>query len=405
VSTLNGEIFPAGDWDYVKIVTPTIGTLKVYTSGSTDTYGYLLDTSCDTDFPITRNDDRNQVNTNFYIEERNIAAGTYYAAVRHWERNLNNPVGTGPYTLHVEFNSDDHGSDPGSATFVSCNSSTGGNLETGGNEDYFAINLSGDGIVTVNTTGTTDTVGSLMDSTPAVITQDNNSGTNNNFEIQLNLVADTYYVAVSHNDGVAGTGAYTLNVDCQLTHSIWATAGFGGSISPEGTVSVQEGQDQTFTITPDGTNSIYDVEVDGKSVGAVNTYTFTGVTKNHTIVAYFQLPADICLDISDTPLDARFQAAPANVMFVLDDSGSMDWTFMTPGSQGQFYIGGTRYRYVFDDPGDNLYGNVLSRGNPRLHWKSQWFEYNRMYYNPNVQVPPLTWACPIRRSIRVQQRT
>ncbi|MGD9032336.1 MAG: PilC/PilY family type IV pilus protein [Desulfobacteraceae bacterium] len=388
VSVLNAEISPAGDWDYVRIDTPTVGTLKAYTSGSTDTYGYLLGTSCDPDAPITRNDDKDQINTNFYIEERNLLPGTYYVAVRHWERDLNNPVGTGPYTLHVEFNSDDHGSDPGSATFVNCNSATAGNLETGGNEDYFQIDLSGDGIFTVYTTGTTDTIGTLMDSSPAILTQDNNSGTGTNFSIQRNLVAGTYYVAVSHNDGVAGTGAYTLNVDCDLTHSIWATAGFGGSISPEGTVAVQEGQSQTFTITPDGTNTVYDVEVDGASVGAVTTYTFTNVTENHTIVAYFQLPPGICLDLSDTPLDARFQAAPANVMFVLDDSGSMDWTFLTPGSQGQFYIGGTRYRYVFDDPGDNLYGNVLSRGWPRRHWKSQWYEYNKMFYNPNVTYEP-----------------
>jgi Tfp pilus tip-associated adhesin PilY1 len=388
VSVHNGEISPAGDWDYFKVVTPQSGTLKAYTSGSSDTYGYLLDTNCDPDAPITRNDDKDQHNTNFYIEERNLLPGTYYVAVKHWERNSSKPVGTGPYTLHVEFNSDDHGSDPSSATFVSCNSSVGGNLETAGNEDYFAIDLSGDGIVTVYTTGTTDTVGSLMDSSPAILTQDNNSGTGTNFLIQRNLVKGVYYMTVSHNDSVAGTGAYTLNVDCELTHSIWATAGFGGGISPEGTVSVQEGQDQSFTITPDGSNTVYDVEVDGSSVGPVTTYTFMNVNKNHTIVAYFQLPPDICLDISDTPLDARFQAAPANVMFVLDDSGSMDWTFLTPDTEGQFYIDYQRFRYVFDNPGDNLYGNVLSRGTPRRHWKSQWYEYNRIYYNPSVTYDP-----------------
>jgi Tfp pilus tip-associated adhesin PilY1 len=390
VSTLNAEISPAGDWDYVKIVTPTIGTLKVYTSGSTDTYGYLLDTNCDTKAPITRNDDKDQINTNFYIEERNIAAGTYYVAVRHWEKDPNNPVGTGPYTLHVEFNSDDHGSDPGSATFVSCNSATAGNLETGGNQDYFAVKLSGNGILTVYTTGTTDTVGSLMDSTPAVITQDNNSGTNNNFLIQENLVAGSYYVAVSHNDGVTGTGAYTLNVDCELTHSITATAGFGGSISPEGTVSVQEGQDQTFTITPDGTNTVYDVEVDGKSVGAVNTYTFINVTKNHSIVAYFQLPADICLDISDVPMDARFSSAAANIMFLLDNSRSMDWSVLTPEYEGLFQPDGTgtQYKYVFDDPGDHLYPHVLPRGTNRMRWKSQWSGYNAVYYDPSLDYEP-----------------
>jgi Tfp pilus tip-associated adhesin PilY1 len=385
-SILNAEISPAGDWDYVKIVTDKEGTLKVYTTGTTDTYGYLLDDKCQTNNPITRNDDKNQHDTNFYIEEKNLLPGTYYVAVKHWERWPSFPTGTGLYTLYVEFDSDDHGSDTTHATPVNCMETMGGVLETGGNEDYFEIELSGDGRLTVYTTGTTDTVGVLMDKHPQIITQDNNSGTDNNFFIERDLPKGTYYVSVSHNDTANGTGPYTLNVECQLTYSIWASAAFGGSISPEGTVLVSEHDDVTFTITPDGSNTILDVEVDGVSVGPKATHTFNNVKENHTIVAYFQLPADVCLDISDTPLDARFQAAPANVMFVLDDSGSMDWSFLTSDREGQFYIGRNRYRYVFGAD-DDLYGNVLS-GSARLHWKSQWYEYNRIYYNPNVTYTP-----------------
>ncbi|TMQ71846.1 MAG: hypothetical protein E6K81_09095, partial [Candidatus Eisenbacteria bacterium] len=71
------------------------------------------------------------------------------------------------------------------------------------------------------------------------------------------------------------------------TYSIDASAGSGGTISPSETILVAEGTDQTFTITPDAHYHVADVLVDGASVGAVTTYTFTNVTANHTIAASF----------------------------------------------------------------------------------------------------------------------
>ena len=70
-------------------------------------------------------------------------------------------------------------------------------------------------------------------------------------------------------------------------YTITATAGEGGSISPSGSTRVREGRDQTYTITPDGGYHIFDVLVDGKSVGAVSSYTFDNVQKRHTIEAIF----------------------------------------------------------------------------------------------------------------------
>ena len=71
------------------------------------------------------------------------------------------------------------------------------------------------------------------------------------------------------------------------TYTINATAGTGGSISPSGAVTVNEGNSQTFTITPASGYAISDVKVDGRSVGAVSSYPFTNVTANHTIHASF----------------------------------------------------------------------------------------------------------------------
>ena len=70
-------------------------------------------------------------------------------------------------------------------------------------------------------------------------------------------------------------------------YTIKATAGAGGSISPTGSVSVREGRDQTFTITPDKGYAVSNVKIDGKSIGAVKSYTFENVSRTHTIEVIF----------------------------------------------------------------------------------------------------------------------
>ena len=70
-------------------------------------------------------------------------------------------------------------------------------------------------------------------------------------------------------------------------YTIKATAGTGGSISPSGSVSVREGRDQAFTITPDKGYAVSNVKIDGKSIGAVKSYTFENVRRPHTIEVIF----------------------------------------------------------------------------------------------------------------------
>ena len=103
------------------------------------------------------------------------------------------------------------------------------------------------------------------------------------------------------------------------------------------------------------------------------------------ITVFFATSVWALVDISNVPLDAQSKAAPANIMFVLDDSGSMDWEFMTEESSGLF----SGEYYVFDNPGDNLYSSTQILSDiQRLMWKSQWFEYNKMYYNPSMAYDP-----------------
>ena len=70
-------------------------------------------------------------------------------------------------------------------------------------------------------------------------------------------------------------------------YTIKATAGAGGSISPSGNVSVREGRDRTFTITPNKGYAVAKVLIDGKSIGAVKSYTFENVRRTHTIEVIF----------------------------------------------------------------------------------------------------------------------
>lgn len=88
------------------------------------------------------------------------------------------------------------------------------------------------------------------------------------------------------------TAVYTIK-----TSAITATAGANGSISPSGVTNLNCGTNQAYTITPSAGYVVQDVLVDGVSVGAVTSYTFTSVTAGpHTISASFvTAPAGPCL--------------------------------------------------------------------------------------------------------------
>jgi len=104
--------------------------------------------------------------------------------------------------------------------------------------------------------------------------------------------ADTpFYLSANNGIGVGNAnathGPHLLQVKVDEVRVITATADEHGKIAPTGDVAVPKGESKTFTITPDSGYHIKDVLVDGKSVGAVSTYTFENVVDNHTIHATF----------------------------------------------------------------------------------------------------------------------
>ena len=85
------------------------------------------------------------------------------------------------------------------------------------------------------------------------------------------------------------TADHTIAATFAAAHfSITATAGNGGTITPAGVTNMAYNGNQTYTIAANSGYHVSDVFVDGASVGAVTTYTFSGVTANHTIYAAFE---------------------------------------------------------------------------------------------------------------------
>ncbi|MDL2238265.1 hypothetical protein LJC56_10660, partial [Christensenellaceae bacterium OttesenSCG-928-K19] len=84
-------------------------------------------------------------------------------------------------------------------------------------------------------------------------------------------------------------------------YAITATAGAGGSISPEGAVYVQQGGSQAFTFTPDSGYEVDTVTVDGVAVTvANNSYTIEDVQKSMAIHVTFKAVAVAEVTTSDT---------------------------------------------------------------------------------------------------------
>lgn len=106
---------------------------------------------------------------------------------------------------------DDHGNSMGSATVVAQNSSTPGNIQTAGDSDYFRINITANGVLLVGTTGSTDTIGYLLNSGGVELASDDDGAgsTGSNFQIGYSVTPGTYYVRVQHFSPT-GTGAYVF---------------------------------------------------------------------------------------------------------------------------------------------------------------------------------------------------
>ncbi|MFC1868467.1 PilC/PilY family type IV pilus protein [Thermodesulfobacteriota bacterium] len=423
--TVGGSIDPAGDRDFFKIIIPSGGgILTLYTTGDTDTHGTLLTSDCEI---IATHDDINGTNNPNFRIERNMSAGTYYLQVREGF-----DTGTGSYTLSLTLEPDDHADTcENSAHQLACDAdSVAGEIKPAGDRDFFKLVLTESKLVTVYTTsgGQMDTYGVIYDDNCDVIAHNNDASANDkDFYIEWQLQGPdageterVYYIGVRHLSATE-TGTYTLHVECAEAFSINSYANFGGTVSPQGIVIVGAGSNPSFEINATFGNTISDIIINGESVNDLATafpgYTFTrpdgdldknvdtsytiqfnNIDQNWAIQAEFLVPPELCVDISDTPLDARMHAAPANIMVLLDDSQSMDWEIMTLEggstgvSAGQMTIGNKAFHYLYNmEDRVNKTGqgsNVLTDAEDRRMWKSQWQGHNKVYYKSGVTYSP-----------------
>ena len=176
-------------------------------------------------------------------------------------------------------------------------------------------------------------------------------------------------------------GLVVLKLRTEKTYAITATAGVNGSISPNGSVSVKEGESQVFTITPNKGYEIASLKVDGTEVeNPSNTYTFTNVTSNRTIDVSFKEqavvpPAVEAPSITKQPQPVSVKAGETATFTVVaageglsyqwmvdknDNRGFVDIAGATSESYTLNAISKEYSRYRYQCMVSNLSGHVIS---------------------------------------------
>jgi hypothetical protein len=158
------------------------------------------------------------------------------------------------------------------------------------------------------------------------------------------------------------TGNHYINAYfAPSSHRITAGAGANGGISPAGSTAVTPGSDQTYTITPNPGFMVSALVVDGQQLPGATSHTFTNVTGNHYINAYFApIPANVQITAA---AGANGAISPVGVNMV---AGGTDQTFtITPNPgftvaalvvDGNVLPGSTSY--TFNNVSSNHYINA-----------------------------------------------
>ena len=94
----------------------------------------------------------------------------------------------------------------------------------------------------------------------------------------------------SNNKAAAESAAPESNKDTAKTgetHTVLVTAGNGGTTDPNGSLSVEDWESVTISFTPNEGYEIQSVTIDGQDKGAVESYTLSNITEDHSIIATF----------------------------------------------------------------------------------------------------------------------
>ncbi len=135
----------------------------------------------------------------------------------------------------------------------------------------------------------------------------------------------------------ANTPTASATLSGIATVTIAATAGTDGTITPAGTTTNNSGSSQSYTITANTGYHVADVLVDGGSVGAVSSYSFSNVTANHTISVSFAInvtPVITWANPADITYGTALSATQLNAT-----SGGLAGTFVYTPSSGTLSAG------------------------------------------------------------------
>jgi hypothetical protein len=169
--------------------------------------------------------------------------------------------------------------------------------------------------------------GSISGTSPQTV----NAGSNGT---AVTAIADAGYHFVNWSDASTANPRTDTNVNANISvtasfavnpaHTITATAGSNGSISPSGAVTVADAGNQSFAITADAGYHVADVLVNGVSVGAVPSYSFTNVTSDQAISVSFALDPDV------TPPAILSTSIPADITIEATGPSGADVSFAVP---------------------------------------------------------------------------
>jgi M6 family metalloprotease-like protein len=175
------------------------------------------------------------------------------------------------------------------------------------------------------------------------------------------LSIGTFTDSISINSGTIHKKITVNGVASDLMFTILSMSNAGGTINPEGSVLVENGNDQTFLITPDPNFILSALYIDEEIVPNTNSYTFTSVDNGHIIYAYFVDPTKVDelntnedLFMYPNPVISEFTVAIVNPNFTIQQVQIYDVTGkllisspieststhfnMTPYSQGIYFV-------------------------------------------------------------------
>jgi len=346
-TTYNGQL-DGLDYDYFKFTINTPGTVTIYTqspsgNNSLDPEGELFEGA--TGNRIAKNDDGGD-HKNFRIVKKLSAPGVYYLRVRvyyrSWRSNWEGRVGE--YELLLSFQGVP-------VAYYQDNDGDGY-----GDPDVSVTQVSPppDGVWVTRDGDCDDTDATIH---PGVA-DDQCDGIDNDCDGEVDEDADaamtTYYEDL---DGDGYGNPDITKQSCPITSAGWVTM-------------PGDCDDSDASRNP----GAIDICGDGVDQDCSDSDRVCG-------------NATVCMDIADAPLTTQIESAPPLVMFLLDDSGSMDFDLLCDTDSGEFLYGnGHSSAYVRGDYNVSYLSKWAADVSD--YWVTQWCGYNKVYYNPDVTYTP-----------------